>query len=60
MNFYEDEKFEEVLEQITDTMGYLILDIIKMSLKKINAETKIFEDILESKLEVKTEDSSKF
>lgn len=60
MNFYEDEKFEEVMEQITETMGYLILDIIKMGLKKINAETKIFEDILESKLEVKTEDSSKF
>jgi len=55
MNFYEDENFEEVMEQITDTMGYIILDIIKMSLKKILAENVIFEDTLETKLEVKTD-----
>ena len=51
MNFYEDEKFERVMEEITDMMGYLIMDIILMSLKKVNTENQIFEDILEAKLE---------
>ena len=51
MNFYEDEKFEKVMEEITDMMGYLIMDIILMSLKKINRENQIFEEILEAKLE---------
>ncbi len=51
MNFYEDEKFERVMEEITDMMGYLIMDIILMSLKKVNTENQIFEEILEAKLE---------
>ncbi len=51
MDFYEDEKFERVMEEITDKMGYLIMDIILMSLKKINRENQIFEEILEVKLE---------
>ena len=52
MDFYEDEKFEKVMEEITDKMGYLILDIILMSLKKINRENQIFEEILDAKLAV--------
>jgi hypothetical protein len=52
MDFYEDEKFESVMEEITDKMGYLILDVILMSLKKINRENQIFKEILETKLEV--------
>jgi hypothetical protein len=51
MDFYEDEQFERVMEEITDKMGYLILDVILMSLKKINRETQIFKEILEAKLE---------
>ncbi|MBT7697727.1 MAG: hypothetical protein HN737_10005 [Desulfobacterales bacterium] len=51
MDFYEDEKFEKIMEEITDKMGYLIMDIILMSLKKINRENQIFEEILEAKLE---------
>jgi len=54
MNFYEDEKFEKVMEEITDMMGYLIMDIILMSLKKINTENQIFEEILEAKFEAHT------
>ena len=52
MNFYEDEKFERVMEKITDEMGYLIMDIILMGLKKTNKENQIFEEILDAKLEV--------
>ncbi len=55
MNFYEDEKFERVIEEITDMMGYLIMDIILMSLKKINTENQIFAEILEAKLEAHME-----
>ncbi len=51
MNVYEDEKFERVMEEITDIMGYLILDIILMSMKKISMESPIFEELLEVKLE---------
>jgi len=58
MDFYEDEKFERVMEEITDKMGYLIMDIILMSLKKINRENQIFEEILEAKLEAYTKHHS--
>lgn len=51
MNFYEDEQFENLMEEITDKMGYLIMDIILMGLKKINRENQIFKEILETKLE---------
>ena len=51
MNIYEDEKFENLMEKISDQMGYLVLDILLMSLKKINAENEIFEEILDAKLE---------
>ncbi len=51
MNVYEDEKYERVMEEITDIMGYLILDIILMSMKKISMENPIFEELLDAKLE---------
>ncbi|RPJ78008.1 MAG: hypothetical protein EHJ94_10110 [Deltaproteobacteria bacterium] len=60
MDFYEDEKFESVMEEITDKMGYLILDVILMSLKKINRENQIFKEILETKLEVYMENHPEF
>lgn len=57
MNIYEDEVLETVLNEITDSMGYLILDIIKVSLKKIRTETAIFDELTEVALEVKSESS---
>lgn len=60
MNFYEDENFERVMEEITDVMGYLVMDIILMSLKKINTENQIFAEILEAKLEAHTKNHSAF
>ena len=55
MNLYEDEKFELLMNEITDMMGYLIMDIILMSLKKINSEDQIYKEFLEARLEVKIE-----
>jgi len=60
MNFCEDDKFESIMEEITDVTGYIILDIILSSLKKINAENQIFGEVLESKLEVKTDKYPQF
>ncbi len=57
MNLYEDEKFEKKMDQITDQLGYLMLDIILMSLMKINTENQILKDFVETKLQVHQEDA---
>ena len=43
MNVYEDEIFEKKMDQITDQLGYLFLDMVLMSVKKINAENTILK-----------------
>ena len=60
MNFYEDDKYETIMEEITDVMGYIVLDIILSSLKKFYAENQIFGEVLESKLEVKKDKYAQF
>lgn len=52
MNFYEDEEFEQKIEQITDQFGYLLLDIIFMSFQKINSENQILKEFLDDRLQV--------
>ncbi len=37
MNFDEDERFKAVMDSITDRLSYIILDIVNMSLDKINS-----------------------
>jgi hypothetical protein len=53
MNIYEDEDFEVKMNRITDRMGYLVLDILAMSLDKILTESEIFQEFLEARLEVR-------
>ena len=53
MNFYEDEILEQKLEELSDQMGYLVLEILLLSLKKLGNENRIFSDIVESKLAAK-------
>lgn len=55
MNIYEDQDYEIKMNQVTDRMGYLILDLIHMSLQKLACENEIFQDWLEVRLEVKKE-----
>jgi cupin superfamily acireductone dioxygenase involved in methionine salvage len=55
MNFYEDEEFEQKIEQITDQFGYLLLDIIFMSFQKINTENQILKEFLDARLQVHKE-----
>ena len=59
MNIYEDEDFEIKMNRITDRMGYLILDIICMGLEKITAESEIFQEFLETRLEVRRDDPAR-
>lgn len=44
MNIYEDEQLEEKLGEITDQLGYLLLDLLQVSLKKINHENMIYKE----------------
>jgi len=49
MNIYEDEYLEKKFQQVTDQIGYLLLDLIAVSLMKINGEHQIFKDLEESR-----------
>lgn len=50
MNIYEDETLEQKLEELTDQMGHLVLDILLISLKKVVKENLIFKEFSEAKL----------
>lgn len=56
MNIYESEEVDWEMDKITDLMGDFILDVIMMSLQKINHESPIFKEFLETRLEMKQED----
>lgn len=56
MNIYEDEELDRKFEEITDLMGDFILDVIRMSLKKINYENLIFRELNDVRLEAAKED----
>ncbi len=56
MNIYEDERLEKQLHMITDQMGHLLLDLIAVSLMKVNAENQIFKEFEEARSETFTEE----
>ena len=45
MNIYEDEQLERKLNELTDELGSLVLDMLLVSLKKINHESIIFQEL---------------
>lgn len=49
MNIYEDEDLEEKLEEITDLIGQLMLDLLLVSLRKINNEQQIYSEFAETR-----------
>ena len=55
MNIYENDRLEKQLKVVTDQLGHLLLDLIAVSLMKINAENQIFKDIEKAKSETFTE-----
>jgi hypothetical protein len=44
------------IEQIVEQLGYLLMDIILMSFKKINTENQLFKELLDSKLQFRKEE----
>ena len=50
MNIYEDEAVERKLEELSDQVGYLVLDLLVLSLMKVVREEGIFSEIMDAKL----------
>ena len=46
-----EQEYEEKMAQIVDQMEYLMMDIILMSLKKINTENLLLNELKEIRLE---------
>ena len=44
MNIYEDEHLETKLNELTDQLGSLVLDMLIIGLKKLNNESEIFQE----------------
>lgn len=56
MNFYEDEILERKFEELSDQIGYLMLDLLITSLKKVGREEGIFSEIIDAKLGASSKD----
>ena len=50
MNIYEDESLEAKLEELSDQVGHLVLDLLLVSLKKVVRENVIFGEIADARL----------
>jgi hypothetical protein len=50
MNSYEDEMLEEKLDEISNQMGHLVMDILLMSLKRLGNQNQVHNDFTEGKL----------
>ena len=58
MNVYEDEGLEQKFEELTDLMGQLVLDILMVSLRKVNKENLVFQEWAEVKLTMREKKTS--
>ena len=45
MNIYEEQHLEQKLDEITDQIGHLLLEIILVSVKQVSREYQAYEDI---------------
>ena len=50
MNIYEEEQLEQKLDELTDTIGQLVLGIILFSVKKVSREYMTYSDIKDSQI----------
>ena len=57
MNIYQEEELEEKIEQLVEQLGYLMMDIILMSFKKINTENQLLKELLDTSLHFKREEN---
>lgn len=58
MNIYEDESLEAKLEELSDQVGHLVLDLLLVSLKKVVRENVIFSEIADAKLSASEREQS--
>ena len=56
MNIYEDEALEQKLEELSDQVGHLVLDLLLVSLKKVVKENVIFSEIADARLDASRRD----
>ena len=50
MNIYEDEMLEQKLDEISNQMGHLVMDILLLSLKRLGNQNQVFSDFTEARL----------
>lgn len=50
MNIYEDDELEQKLDEITDLVGELVLDMVLVSLRKISGEYQTYREFAETKI----------
>jgi hypothetical protein len=50
-----EEEFEQTMAEIVDQLGYLIMEMILASFKKINMESYLLKELLEIKQEEQKE-----
>ena len=50
MNIYEDEILEQKLDEISNQMGHLVMNILLMSLKRLGSQNQVFNDFTEARL----------
>jgi len=59
MNIYEEEDLERKLEEITDQLGHLMLDLILVGLKKVNTEKEIYKEFVDARLKAYADTNSR-
>lgn len=47
MNIYEEEDLEQKLDELTDLMGRIVLDLLLVSLRKIGKEQQAHDEFVE-------------
>lgn len=49
MNFYEDADLENTLDNISDQISYLLLDLLRVSVSKARAENNLIMEYIEAR-----------
>jgi len=49
MNIYEEVELEQKLDELTDLMGRIVLDLLLVSLRKIGREQQVYDEFVEAK-----------
>jgi hypothetical protein len=49
MNIYEEEELEQKLDELSDLMGQIVLDLLLVSLRKIGKEQQVYGEFVETR-----------